>query len=394
MSLVINTQPSNYASVSDEMLFVLFEATKTADPVTYPDYRYVCDIYVASTLVARQIVRPDPVNLRGKFDVATVLRNYVAAYGLKANFASATETYTNKIAYQLKFGEQYGDTLYTNLLVDSNDRECYPSYAVRPFVDADILDNKLGSGSGDWATNMPATINGYKADKWQLLAYYNDSSGNTSLTAQFSAGSTPVGTQVTVSAYTAKSILQWNISFIKLAATLGLTQQQQDSITKLEVDGNINNVITVNYTCSKYPTRVLAWLNPYGGYDSYSFGLVSKKTKELTRKEFAQLNYRMDPSGVIAYHDNGVFYGSKKGYSARSKVMMRMTSHLLTALEYDWLAEMFASPDVYIYDTDLAKFIPVTITDNNYEHRTYLNSRLTPLEFTVEYSDQYNSQFL
>lgn len=401
MALAIRTQPTNYASVSDEMLFIVSETVKTADPTTYPDYRFVLDIYVASALVARQIVRPDPTYSFGKFDVSTVLRNYISSYGLKANYASATETYTTKLDYTVKIGEQYGDTLYTNLLVDSSTRNCYPSYAVRPYVDADLMDNKLGGGSGDWATNMPVGTNaspvlltGYKADLWQLIGYYNDSSGSTSITAQFSANSVAVGSAISFSTYTAKSILQLNLGFVKLAATLGLTTAQKDSITKLQIDGNIGNLITINYACTKYTTRVIAWLNPYGGYDSYSFGLVSKKSKELTRKEFAQLNYRLNASGEVSYHSNGVFYGSKKGFSTKSIVRMRMTSHLLSSQEYDWLSELFASPDVYIYDTDLSKFIPVTLSESNYEHRTYLNSRLVPLEFTVEYSDQYNAQFL
>lgn len=390
MAIVINTEPGVYPSVTDEMLFVVYEATKANDEVTYPDYRYVCDIYVGGVLVARQRSRPDPEFKRGVFDVSTVLRDYISSYGLKATYANPTETYTILLNYQVKFGEEYDGVLYTNLLEDEADRDAYPSYAKRPFTDSHVLDDVIN----DWASNVPDEITGYKEDKWHIIPYYSNVSGDTSITAQFSAGGVIVGTAVTFSTYDAKTILQPNFGFVKLAATLGLSQAAQDVIDTLEIDSNINNIVTIKYKCTKYPTVVLAWLNPYGGYESQSFGLVSKKTKEISRKEFSQLNYRLNASGLVSYHENGVFYGSKKGYAASTKTMLKCTSHLLSDEEYVWLADLFSSTDVYMYDSVLDKFHPVSITDSNYDQRTYLNSKLSPLEFTVQFSDNYNSQFL
>ena len=186
-----------------------------------------------------------------------------------------------------------------------------------------------------------------------------------------------------------------NFGFQKLSA--GLTPTQKESIKRLvfDVDDGLTSITyTIVYACTKYTPVVLAWLNPYGAYESQSFGLVSKKQNQVSRKEFAQLPYQVNASGVVGYDSNGVMYGSKKGYASNVKVSLSLTSHLLTDDEYTWLADMFNSPDVYFYSATLDRWVPCTIADSNYEYRTYKNSRLKPLQFTINFTDEYNSQYL
>lgn len=391
MAIVINTSPTNNASVNDEMLFVVYEATKANDDTTYPGYKYVCDIYVDDVFVSRIKTRPDPTYKRGIFNVAPVLRSY-ASYGLKANYASATETYTAKVNYKVKFGEDYNDTLYTNLTVDSSDRYAFKSYAVRPFTSADVVNNV----DNDFATNCPDTVYSYKSLKWHLLPFIDDSSGISNFSYKFydSSGS-QVGSTGTISSsgFVGRTILQLNVGFVKLAATSSLSQSQQDSVDYVEISGN-GETIRIKYLCTKYTPIVLAWLNQYGAYDSMGFGLVSKKTSEVQRKDFSKLDYNIDSSGNTSYHANGVFYGSQRTYASEIKQSLKLTSHLLTDSEYTWLAELFASTDVYLYDSILDKFVPVSVQPTTYDHRTYLNSRLTPLELNVQFTSNYNAQFL
>lgn len=393
MAIVINTAPTNNASLSNEMLFVVYESVKSEDDVTYPNYQYVCDVYVDDVFKARIKARPDPVNQRGVFNISPILRDS-ASYGLVANYANATESYNIKVNYKVKFGEEYADTLYTNLLVDSVSREAYESYARRPFDSPDVLDDVVGS----WATNIPRTIYNFKSQKWQLLPFYDNVSGIANFEAIFyNTAWVQVGATVSISAagYIAKNVLQINAGFQKLSALLSTEQKEEvDYCQVAKVSAPLSEIITIRYACSKHTPLTLAWLNQFGGYDSYQFGMVSKKSIELSRKDFSKLNYSMNASGDVSYSSDGVFYGSKKGFASDVMVKMKLTSHLLNSDEYAWLADMFISPDVYIYDTVLEKFIPVTITENNYEYRTYPNSKLTVLDFNVQFSDNYNSQFL
>lgn len=384
MAIEIKTAAANTASINNEMLFVVYESTKANDPVTYPDYSYVCDVYVNSTLVERLIARPDPTYKMGIFDISKALQPY-ATYQFSA--ASSKEDYTARVSYQLKFGEQYDGTLYTNQLTDST-RYGVKTYAVRPFTSSDVLSNGL-------ASNMPSTVKWHKSQDWQLMSYYSNVSGITDVELKHynAAGTLLNTTTITNGDYTANEIRQINVG--KLVADIS------GAIYATVTGAGLNQ--RIDYLCDgKYIPYTLVWLNPFGGYDSQSFGLVSKKVIELTKKDFIQTNYRINVSGEVSYQANNVFYGGKKGYASNVKVKMNLTSHLLNDDEYNWLADLFISPEVYILATsagglapdDAGKFIPVTIGQTNYEYRTYKNSRLTPLQFEVEFSDMYNSQFL
>lgn len=392
MALVILSAPDNQDSVSSEMLFVIQEATKSVDPVTYPNYKYVLDVYVDSVLKARLRVPPDPTYSFGKFDVSAVLRDYVPAYGLKAS--SDTETYGIRVSYQVKLGEEYGDTLYTNLVTDS-ERTAYRSYANRPFLDSDIITARLGKAPSNMPES-PVAMAAYKDAKWLLMPYIDNASGAT-VSAELSSNGTAVGGGTVDFVYTGamlNKVMQCNIGFDSITTSLGLTEDEKASVDTMIVTNNASNVYKYSFTCSKHPIITLAWLNPYGAYESQSFGLVSKKTNTVSRKEYARLPYEINASGQVSYDSNGVMYGSKRGYASTTKNVLSVTSHLLTEAEYTWLADLFSSTDVYMYNSVIDRFVPVTISDSNYEYRTYLNSRLTPLQFTVQFSDEYNSQYL
>jgi hypothetical protein len=376
MPITVYTTPSNSSSLANEMLFVAFEGTKAYDETTYPDYRYVLDLYISGVLVQRQKVRPRPDNRLGIFDVSTVLRDYVT-YGL--SISASKVDYDAKISYTVKFGEEYSDTLYTNLVVDGVTYTAFKTYAKRPFTTSAIIANGL-------ASNMPRARFYHNNQPYMLFPVYNSGAIADAKLDLKDADSATTSTQtLTNSDYTPGQIRQFNFG-----------QTFADTVDSVNFYGaGIGDAVKLKMLCAnKYPAYTLAWLNPFGGYESQSFGLVSKKTIEIERKDFTRLNYELNVSGVVSYDSNNVFYGGKRGFSSVAKTKMLFTSHLLSDAEYTWLAELFASTDVYLYDSDKSKFHPVTITDNSYEYRTYKNSQLTPLQFNVEFSDQYNSQFL
>ncbi len=371
MALSILSYPSDTSSVTNEMLFVINEATKANDEVTYPDYKYVLDVYVDSTIVARIKVNPDPVNRFGIFNISDILRDYVPSYGF--DISSDKVDYDVRLAYQVKLGEEYDGTTYTNQVIDS-ERYCFRSYAARPYLSSAVLANGL-------ASNMPSTINslGYPVTH-NIFPYFSNVSGisDLSVTYKNDAGETVDSGSFGNSDFVANKIRQFNVQSSVLDASYAL------------LTGPFS--LRINYICSKYPVQTLVWLNPYGAYESQTFGLVSKKSIEIEKKSFEKLNYQINASGEVSYSTGGVFYGGKRDYNKRVKTRYSLTSHLLNEDEYSWLADLFISPEVYILYNEY--WIPVSIERNNYDYNTYQNSRLTPLQFDVEFSDQYNSQYL
>lgn len=371
MALTILSYPSDTSSVTNEMLFVINEATKANDEVTYPDYKYVLDVYVDSTIVARIKVNPDPVNRFGIFNISDILRDYVTQYVF--DLSADIVDYDVRLAYQVKLGEEYDGTTYTNQVTDS-ERYCFRSYAVPPYISTGVISNGL-------ASNMPSVLTSLVSDETtNIFSYFSNVSGVTNVTATYKDkdGATINTTSFDNSDYEGNKIRQYNLEIFPSASYVILS-------------GPFD--LRINYQCTKYPVHTLAWLNPYGGYESQNFGLVSKKSIETEKKSFQKLNYEINASGLVSYTiHNNVMLGGKRDYNKRVKTKYSFTSHLLNEDEYEWLADMFISPEVYLYYNGY--WIPVSIERNNYDYNTYQNSRLTPLQFDVEFSDQYNSQYL
>jgi hypothetical protein len=156
MAIVINTTPGTLYSAHGDLLFVVYEATKANDPVTYPDYKYVADVYVGTTLVARLKKVPQPDNKRGVFNIGDVVRNYMSlAFNPDAGVLVAQQLGLNEffLDVTVKFGEEYNFTTYLNLVVDStrryfnhyNGRVLGSLTALPPFLDK-VVSNRPYAG--------------------------------------------------------------------------------------------------------------------------------------------------------------------------------------------------------------------------------------------------------
>lgn len=373
MALSILSYPNNTASVSSEMLFVVNEATKANDPVNYPDYKYIMDVYFESVLIARLKATPDPVNKFGVFDVSGLLRYYSPAYNF--NPSNELPNYTDYAiadAYQVILGEEYSGSTYLNLLTDE-DRLFFRSYAERPFTSSSV------ATTPGLLSNMPSEINNTGGVRC-IVPYFTNVTGTAILEVSFktNAGVTVGGWSIINDTMLVNHVRQiivdnsiWQADYAQLSGLFDLR---------------------INFKCSKFDTYTLAWLNQYGAYESHSFGFVSKKQIEIEKKSYSQLPYKINASGIISYAQDNVFYGGKRDYNKLVKTQLSLTSDLLSAGEYTWLADMFKSPDVYLYSA--AGWLPVRITGSNYDYRNYDNSRLSSLKFDVEFSDNYNSQYL
>lgn len=375
MALTIVNNPPDFCSVNSEVLFIVEEPTKTADPITYPNYKFILDVYTSTgTFLGRLKSQPHPTTKLGIFDISKILQSQ-ASHALTV--VSTYDDYSSRIQFYVKVGEEYNDTVYLNLITDST-RSVYKTYKRRPFYESNVLANN------GLATNMPSTITVLQKPTlaYQLVPYFSNVSGVTDLTITYknSDGSTLSTSTVSNAGFQANYIRQYKIT------------NSNENTSYILLSGPFDR--RINVQCTKYPVRYLAWLNPYGAYDSLTFGLVSLKTTETEKKSFGRLPYEISDTGDINYGENNSLYGQKRTFAAKTKTRMKLTSHLLTDAEYTWLADLFSSTDVYMYDDTTGYWMPVQITSGTYEYRTYLNSRLKPLEFEVEFTDEYNSQFL
>jgi hypothetical protein len=124
-------------------------------------------------------------------------------------------------------------------------------------------------------------------------------------------------------------------------------------------------------------------------FDTAKFGLVSKLTMDIERKGFEKRDYSLG-SNAVTYYTNNKYNESKINYQNKKDYSYKLTMDAPTDEEYQWLAELVASPQIY-FEKD-GYYYPVTIKATNYEFSKYVNNRLRVFEVEIEMNQTRYSQ--
>jgi hypothetical protein len=137
----------------------------------------------------------------------------------------------------------------------------------------------------------------------------------------------------------------------------------------------------IDDSCSIYEKQRVVFLNRLGGYDYFNFTLDSKRTLAITRTEYEKIlnwNYTIGDRG-------------KSLLAQKAEIKMSMISNWITETDSIWLEELLTSPEVYLLPTTGDK-LPIIITDNSYEVKTYLRSQLFNLVLNYKFGYDLNLQ--
>ena len=150
---------------------------------------------------------------------------------------------------------------------------------------------------------------------------------------------------------------------------------------------------TVYIYCEvKYTPYTIHFLNKLGGFESFDFRKVSRKTLGIEKKQFQQQAYRMDSSGAVSLRtSNGVMNDTDTTYSVSFKEKMKLFADITTDTQYQWLAELVTSPIIYFDDN--GTLVPVTISNTDYEFKKVINDKITSLSIDIEFGKALNTQY-
>jgi hypothetical protein len=425
MALAINYAPPQYSSLHGDLIFTVYESVKAIDPVTYPNYKYVCDVYIGGQLIYRAKAFPNPVNKRGVFNLASIIRNYVATQfnpsgsGVLVQEFGAGQFYLD---IQCKFGEEYAFTTYLNVLVDTT-RRLYNHYNNQLYSDTPLLSaytNNIASNR-PYKNSLLYTCSNFFVPYFSLTGTINidvntydpavfDTGEGHLLTTDSKTVLSTLGSQITPSrqmnltgttqhvntgshscAVTAGSLQQLNLSPSAInndmAGTITSTTEWYEVI--------INSTLMLRFDITDeriYKPYTIHFLNQLGGFDSIDFRKLSRKTYDLEKKTYVQQPFRIDGSGLLSYANaGGVVNDTITTYSSQLKQKMKLSTDLLTDVEWQWLKELVFSPLVYLQDGNYK--VPVNITATDYEEKKFVNDRLNSLQIDIEFGVQLNAQY-
>jgi hypothetical protein len=384
--MTILATPPSFSSLQDDLVYTVSEPTHTSDPVLYPNYKFIGDVYVGSTLVARIKKVPDPITQIGIFNIGQIVRNYIATtFNPAAGAIVAQELGDGQfsLSVTMKFGEEYGFTAFFALVADSS-RTYFNNYNGRLIgatSSITALANKI-------ATNQPTTANLLLSNSYYFISYFTTNTVGISYTVTPSGSGSGFSGTITPSVSNEMIIL--NLSPIALNAAHPGTINAATTSYTVQVG---SQTYTFKIFCEpQYQTYMIHFLNQYGGFESKVFSKVSRKILEIQRQDFGKLPFTVDASGVVGYKNaNGVYNESRSVYSSQYTERLTLNSDLLTDQEYRWLSDLILSPMVFIEDGGY--FFPCVISDTNYEPKKFINDDLTNLTMNVEFGKQLNAQF-
>lgn len=381
----IKATPGLYASAHADLIWTVAEPIKTADPTTYPNYKFVADVYIDSVKAATIKKVQDPETGIGVFNLTEIVRSYLATiFDPVANSLVAQEFADGqfRVNVEVKFGEEYGYVVYPDIVVDDV-RSVYNNYNWK-LLGTSALVSKANAP----ATNQPLTMKAYVGSKYLFLSFFALAATGRSITVSPVGGGIPYNSTFTPSETNTLQLL--NISPVALnalqAGTITANTRYYD-VTVASV------TYRVYLDCNpQYQLFTLHFLNQYGGFDSALFTKVSRRNYKADRKGYGRLNYVVGTDGIPQYYsDNNVAYENKSLYAVQATEKLTLNSDWIDDEGYIWLRELLLSPMVYLEENN--QLIPVTITESDYEERKFINDDLTNLTLSLEYGKPLNTQY-
>ena len=127
--------------------------------------------------------------------------------------------------------------------------------------------------------------------------------------------------------------------------------------------------------CSKYTPIRLHWLNPYGGFDAYTFKLKSQLEESIKRETFVQQQNKLSTTGAYGYtYDSR----GRTEYYTRLDTSISVSSDNLTDAEWNWLHGLVVSPVAFMEQG--AEFVAITIEDKKWQLKRGVQDGVFQLE--------------
>ena len=127
--------------------------------------------------------------------------------------------------------------------------------------------------------------------------------------------------------------------------------------------------------CSKYTPIRLHWLNPYGGFDAYTFKLKSQLEESIKRETFVQQHNKLSAAGTYGYtYDSR----GRTEYYTRLDTSVTVNSDNLTDAEWAWLKGLVNSPVAFVEDG--ANFASIVIDAKKWQLKRGVQDGVFQLE--------------
>jgi len=396
---VLFTPSNGRYSVHDDLIYTVRDLVKANDPGTYPDYRYIADVYNGADLVARLKAYPQPDTKVGVFNISNILRNYLTpVFNPTPNTFNAQTLTTGdwNVSGTVIFGEEYDFVQYLNVS-GTTGLLFYGHYNGRKIGVVTNLE-----AEADFESVRPRTTFVYRNTDNCFIPYLNVSLSNTvsvTITLYNSVGGVIATKTASETIPVVASMGLINIGIAGVNAFMSpdfVTEGTAYYTVTLDSVGEPAQTITINVLCEdKHDVYTLHFMNRFGGFETMSFSKVSRQSVNIEKSEFGKLPYTLNAGVPEYYTSNKVYNETRSVFASQFTEKMTLNTDLLNDDHYVWLRDLVLSPMVFMEfesGSDVY-FVPVNIIATDYEMKKSVNDKVSNLTLEVEFGDRFNAQF-
>jgi hypothetical protein len=383
-----------------------FVASSTNVGVT--NFKFVYDIYINGAQVSRNKVFPSPSadGSYGVFNASPIVRAYVTNYfepsGTTVLMASNDKI---KVDYQVRIGEEVSGAVIANLA--SGGYSAYNYYAPLfgdiftengdiPLVLSNYYDNLLIENyTDDWLSDRDNSDITIEYGDQFFITFLKITGGAYKLWVQTTNEDGTFGTSVSGDLTMAGQFNLFNFQAAAINAFIGsevITENTYGYNVYITLGAAVTRVLKFRQVCNpKYRQYNLHFLNRLGGYDTMAFRLVNKRRSEFNRSSYRRNPYKLvggQMKNIDAYNK---YNETTYNFAIEHTDYYMLTSDWVNDMDYAWLAQLIASPIVYMEVQ--GAFFPVTIRNTNYQYKYKVSDGLFNFDLEVEVGKYLNSQY-
>ena len=390
MAIIINSTPENYPSAHDDLFFVV-----SSDQVATAGFKYVFDVYINSSLITRIKLFPDPINAKGIFNASAIVRDYLASY-FKPNATATAFSFNGDdifVSYEVRFGEDYNGTTYTNLASGTYKAFNFVNPLFRDFSTS-YFQPKINT----WLTSRDITAAECGYSEKLFAGWLNTAGSTTNLTLtvqKYLPSGANDGTAVTGGAIPCSAFVLFDLSPAALNAYLTTTTITTATYmygVKVNYGGNSSAEFKIKNVCNPRWTPInLHFLNRLGGYDSFGFRLVNRQSGSVTKKSFEQMPWQYSSGNMTRYDGNKRMNAGNNTFMVNETVKFKLSSDYINQTDYLWLKDLITSPEVY-FEKD-GYYYPIEVKETSWSEKLRIADKMFNFELDIEFGNKINSQY-
>jgi hypothetical protein len=403
MAITINSTPATYPSMHEDLWFV---ASSTNVGVT--NFKFVYDVYIDGAQVSRNKIYPSPSaeGSYGVFNASPMVRAYVTNY-FEPSGGSVLVASNNKIKvdYQVRIGEEVSGAVITNLA--SGNYSAYNYYSPLfgdiftengnvPLVLSNYYDNLLIENyTDDWLSDRDNSNITIEYGDQFFITFLKITGGAYKLWVQPTNEDETFGTAVSGSLTMAGEFNLFNFQAAAINTWAGsdiITQSTYGYNVYITLGAAVTRVLRFRQVCNpKYRQYNLHFLNRLGGYDTMAFRLVNRRRSEFQRTSYRRNPYQLSNGQMTNIDTYNKYNETTYNFAIQHSDYYNLTADWLDDQDYAWLAQLVASPIVYMEVQ--GAFFPITIRNTNYQYKYQIADGLFNFDLEIEVGKYLNSQY-